>query len=133
MKPATGLGTLPMHAWANAMGDLPGAIRLQTETWLKEQTELAGAMEELMAERVARCQYGAESAIRTFERMCGSRDGADALVAYNEWLIGSMSLIMADAAAMQEQATRMTQMGQRTLSALAEGPDPLSPAPDGAD
>ena len=119
MNPETESRTTNGQAWANAAADLPGALRLQTETLLAEQADLVGGMQALMAGRVERCHNGAEAAFRTFERLCGCRNGADAIVAYNEWLVGNMAFFMADVTAMQEQATRMTQMGQRTLSAFA--------------
>ena len=119
MNPGTEPRTTNGQAWANAAADLPGALRLQTEALLAEQAELVGEMQALMAGRVQRCHDGAETAFRTFERMCASPNGADALVAYNEWLVGNIGSFMADVTAMQEQATRMTQIGQRTLSAFA--------------
>jgi len=121
VKPATEArtGNGNGQAWVNVLGDMPGAIRLQTEALLAEQADLVGGLQALMAARMQRCHNGAEAAFKTFERICASQNGADALVAYNEWLVGSMGFFMADVTAMQEQATRMTQMGQRTLSAFA--------------
>jgi len=111
-EPAYGQG------WPFTFGSMPGAIRVQAETCLKEQADLLEGMRGMMAQRVSRCHEGAEVAFRTFERICASRDGADALVAYHEWLVGSMGVFMTDISTLQEEATRMTQIGQRTLSAF---------------
>lgn len=108
------------RTWASfTMDNLPESMQAQSAAWLTGQAELVAGMQEMMAERMKRYQDAAAAAVQSFQRLCGSRNGADAVSAYQEWLTGGMNFLMADVAAMQEQAARMTQMNQRALHALS--------------
>ena len=106
-------------SWPFAMSNIPDAMRAQTEAWFAGQTGLFAGIQTMMAERMTRCQEGAAASMKAFEKLCASRNGADAMSAYQEWLAGGMAFLMADMAAQRDQAARMTEMGQRTLGALA--------------
>ena len=108
------------QTWASfAMDNLPESIQAQSAAWFTGQAELVAGVQEMIAERVKRYQDAAAAAVQSFQRICGSQTGVDAYSAYQEWLAGSMNFFMADMTAMQEQATRMTQMNQRALHALS--------------
>jgi len=78
-------------------------------------------MQAMMADRVAHFQNGTTLAMQAFEKLCAARNGADAMSAYQQWLAGGMAFLMADIAAQRDQATRMTEMAQKTLGAFAPG------------
>lgn len=102
-----------------AMDNLPESMQAQSAAWLNGQADLFAGMQDMMAERMKRCQDAAAAASLSFQRLCGSRNGADAISAYQEWLTGGMTFLMADLAALQAQAARMTQMNQSTLRAAS--------------
>jgi hypothetical protein len=102
-----------------AIDNLPEAMQAQSAAWFNGQADLFAGMQDMMAERMKRCQDGASFALQSFQRLCGSRNGADALSAYQEWMTGAMTFFMADLTALQDQSARMTQMNQSTLHALS--------------
>lgn len=106
-------------SWPFAMANIPDAMRAQTEAWAAGQADLFAGMQAMMADRMAHLQNGTTLAMQAFEKLCAARNGADAMSAYQEWLAGGMSFLMADFAAQREQAARMAEMGQRTLGAFA--------------
>jgi len=108
-------------SWPFAMANIPDSMRAQTEAWFAGQTGLFTGIQAMMAERMKRCQEGAAASMQAFEKLCASRNGADAMSAYQEWLAGGMAFLMADIAAQRDQATRMTEMAQKTLGAFAPG------------
>ena len=114
--------------WPFAVGDLPVAMRMQTEAWFKEQADLLGSMQSMIAAWMKRRQDGTEAAFRTFERICGCKDGADAMAACREWLADSTGLLMADLTAAHDEAVRMTRIGHRTLSAFSQAGAPAASA-----
>ena len=102
-----------------AMDNLPEAMQAQSAAWLSGQSDLFAGMQDMMAERMKRYQDGAAFAIQSFQRLCGSRNAADALSAYQDWLSGAMTFFMADLTSLQNQSTRMTEMNQSTLRAAS--------------
>ncbi len=102
-----------------AIDNLPESMQAQSAAWLNGQADLFAGMQGMMAERMKRCQDGASFALQSFQRLCGSTNGADALSAYQDWLTGAMSFFMADLTALQDQSARMTQMNQSTLRAAS--------------
>jgi hypothetical protein len=115
--------------WPFSLGSMPEAMRAQTEALYSEQADLLGAMQNTMAEWMKRRRDASEAAFGAFERICGCTDRAEAVVAYNEWLVGTMNFFIADIAATYEHATRMTQIGQRSLSTSSPGWPPPRPQP----
>jgi hypothetical protein len=108
------------QTWAFlGIDNLPETMQAQSAAWISGQADLFAGMQDMMAERMKRCQDGASFAIQSFQRLCGSRNGADALSAYQDWLTGSMTFFMADLTALRDQSARMTQMNQNTLHALS--------------
>ena len=79
-------------------------IAEQTESMLKAQSELLEGFEEIANEFLDRRRVDNETAIKTAEKMYGSGDINDMLVAYFEWLGGTVRRLTEDAAAMSEKA-----------------------------
>jgi hypothetical protein len=83
---------------------LPQLIAEQTESLLKAQTELLEGFEEIASDFLDRRRVDNESAIKAAEKMYGSGDVNDMLVAYFDWLGGAVRRLTEDAAAIGEKA-----------------------------
>lgn len=83
---------------------LPELIRQHTESILQAQTELLEGFEEIANDFLDRRRADNETAIKAVEKIYGSGDMGDMLVAYFDWLGGSVRRLTDDAAALSEQA-----------------------------
>lgn len=83
---------------------LPQLIAQHTESILQAQAELLEGFEAIANDFLDRRRADNETAIKAAERIYGSGDVGDMMVAYFDWLGGTVRRFTDDAAAMSEQA-----------------------------
>ena len=87
---------------------LPETLASQTDGMLKAQAELLSGMEEITRDWLQRRREANELAIRAAERIFGSTDPSEMMVAYFDWLGGAMRRLSDDATALSERAFSVT-------------------------
>ena len=87
---------------------LPQTIADQADGMLKAQSELLSGLEDITRDWLQRRREANELAIRAAERMCASGDPSEMLVAYFDWLGGSLRRLTDDVTTFSEKAFAVT-------------------------
>ena len=87
---------------------LPQTVAEQADGMLKAQSELLSGMEAITRDWLQRRREANEVAIRAAERICSSGDPGEMLVAYFDWLGGSLRRLTDDMSSFSEKAFAVT-------------------------
>ena len=127
----TGKSTGP--AWPFVSPDMAGTLQVQMQALLQEQAEFLDETQRAMAAWTKRRQDAMEANFRTFQAMGSCKDPAAMSAAYGEWLTNSMNRIFADMNDAREEALRLAEIGQKSMTAFfretAKAPVPKDTAP----
>lgn len=88
-----------------ALDSLRGAMERNAAAYWRSQANLLASMQDLTNEWFARRQEGAQAAQEAAQRLCCARNPAEAASEMQIWMRGATERLMADAMAVQRQAT----------------------------
>ncbi|MGB8274066.1 MAG: hypothetical protein WCF16_02220 [Alphaproteobacteria bacterium] len=118
----------PFSALAD-LSSLPISTVRQADGLLRAQAEILNGIEAMMSDWVKRRRQGNDAAIQAVEKMCACKDVNDMLVAYCDWLGGSVRRLSEDTAALSEKCVSLA--GQAMSAgqlAATEGAKPAAKA-----
>jgi hypothetical protein len=79
--------------------------------------ELFNETQNAMAAWMKRRQEAMEVGVRSFQAMCACKDPASFAAAYGEWFTTSLNLITAEMNDAREEALRLAEIGQKSMTA----------------
>lgn len=93
-------------------------VQLQIQALLQEQAELLDESQKVIAAWMKRRQEAMEAGMRSFQTLCSCKDPAAFASSYGEWLTGSMTGILADMNSTRQEALRLGQIAQNSMTTL---------------
>ncbi|MBL8839628.1 MAG: hypothetical protein JNL66_25455 [Alphaproteobacteria bacterium] len=102
----------PFDGFAQLFGDgtaLRSTLNAQADGFWRTQGEILGNLQTLSRAWFERRRAGTEAAMETAQTMCSCGNPADAALAYQRWLAGSMERLTADAVETQAQMIKLSQ------------------------
>jgi Phasin protein len=116
--------------WPFVAPNATDLLQAQVKTLSERQAEFLDETEKLMTLWTKRRQEAVEDGMRTLQAAWACKDAAAVMTLYRDWLSGSLTRIFADIGDAREQAFRLAEIGQRSMTALwRPNPDLASPAP----
>jgi hypothetical protein len=104
--------------WPLVSPNAVNAMQGQMQNLLDEQVELLEETRKIAAAWTKRRQEAMEAGLQTFQTMCSSQNLGDMTAAYGDFMSNTMKRILADINDSREEALRLTQIGQKSVTAL---------------
>ncbi len=98
--------------------DMARTLQMQIQALLQEQADFLEETQKTMAAWTKRRQEALEANFKTFAAMGVCLDPAAMNAAYSEWLTSSMDRIFQDMDSVRQEALRVAEMGQKSVTAL---------------
>ncbi|MGA7324807.1 MAG: hypothetical protein WBX25_10070 [Rhodomicrobium sp.] len=104
--------------WPFVSGDVASTMQVQMQALLAEQAQFLDETQKIMAAWTKRRQEAMDANFRTFKAMGCCTDPAAMSAAYGDWLANSMNRIFADMDEARQEALKLAEMGQKSMTAL---------------
>jgi hypothetical protein len=114
-----------MRTMIQGSGPMRARFGTQLQSLADAQKEMLTEFEHLSHAWFARRRDGAEAAAEATRQMCGCNDLAEAFLAYQRWLSGSVGRLTADTLEMQAHGARI--MRAMTTALRVAEPEPSAP------
>lgn len=98
--------------------DMAQTLHMQMQALLQEQADFLAETQKAMAAFTKRRQEAMDANFKSFAAMGVCSDPAAMSAAYSEWLTGSMDRIFQDIDSVRQEALRVAEMGQKSMTAL---------------